>query len=172
MPERQMKRSSLSLFAPMGVSASVTRSTKAVLSWSPGKLCHSTSTGRLPMEDNSGRPTQAHSAIVLTSMRTESAFRLSLAQVSSTPMESIWTSPPTLPAPPVRRRFLSARQNTTLGERRRTPTLTKNYALQSVTCRTLRRIPRLRILACTWKTTFRHPAGRVSGARRVFWWTK
>ena len=91
LPERQMKSNSLPRSAPMGLSASPRRSTKAAFSRSPGNSCHSTSTGRLPIDDKSGRPTYAHSAIVRTSIRIEPGSLFNLAHVSST--ETTWMRP-------------------------------------------------------------------------------
>src|SRR5262249_35940532 len=70
-PERHRKNSSVSLLAPNLVSASVSWATKVWLGVLPGKSSHSTSTGRFPTDARSGRPTKAHSALVLTSTKTE-----------------------------------------------------------------------------------------------------
>src|SRR5262249_46091304 len=112
--------SSLSLLAPMAASVSASWWANAGFGRSPGNSCHSTCTGLLPSEDKSGRPTKAHSAFVLTSIRTEAASRLSLAHVSSTERESMWTSPPTLPTTPLYAALTPVRQYNALPEQRRT----------------------------------------------------
>jgi hypothetical protein len=91
-PDRQMKKSSVSLLAPAASSAWVIRSAKPASILLSGDVCHSTVRTLLPISARSGRPTNAHSALVRTSISAEAVSFSSCAQTSSTGTSSMWTT--------------------------------------------------------------------------------
>jgi hypothetical protein len=91
-PDRQMKNNSASLSAPAAASASPRRSGNAASIRLSGDVCHSTVKTLLSRSERSGRPTNAHSARVRTSMSTAPLSSLRRAHTSSTGTSSMWTT--------------------------------------------------------------------------------
>jgi len=91
-PDRQMKKSSVSLLAPAASSALVIRSAKPASILLSGHDCHSTVRTLFPIAARSGRPTNVHSALVRTSISAEAASFSSCAQTFSTGTSSMWTT--------------------------------------------------------------------------------